>query len=186
MPEAIIFLTDGSEEAEALIVVDVFRRAGIGIKTVSLKYEPTISSAHHIPIGCDLTLKDFKACDETFMIIPGGLGGTDKMKENELLKETLTKHREKGGKLAAICAGPTVLGHFGLIDGKHAACFPGCEDGLGDTVQYEKDAYVYKDDWLITGRGVGATFDFALALVAELRDQKTADELAGKLQYKTR
>lgn len=184
MREAVIFLTDGTEECEALIVVDVLRRAGIDITTVSLKKDKTILSLHNVPVGCDESISEFKAGSETFMIVPGGLAGTNRMKEDQKLKEVLKAHLDKGGKLAAICAGPTVLAHFGLIDGKTAVCFPGCEGDLGDKVTYDKDSYVRQDDWLITGRGVGATFDFALAIVAELRDRKTADELAGKLQYR--
>lgn len=184
MREAVIFLANGSEECEALIVVDVLRRAGIGISTVSIEKDKTIVSAHDIAIACDETLAGFKAGSETIMVIPGGLAGTDRMKKSAELKEVLKAHLAKGGKLAAICAGPTVPASFGLIDGKEACCFPGCESGLGEKVSYIKDAYVHQDDWLITGRGVGATFDFALAIVAELRDQATADKLAEHLQYR--
>lgn len=183
MREAVIFLADGTEECEALIVVDVLRRAGVDIQTVSVEVDKTVMTSHSIPVACDESLLNFQEGSEIYMIIPGGLKGTDRMKGLPELKDLLEAHRAKGGKLAAVCAGPTVLGHFGLIKGKEAAVFPGCEAGLGEDVTYLKDARVHKDDWLITGRGLGVSFDFALAILADLRGQEEADKLSRQIQY---
>ena len=88
---------------------------------------------------------------------------------------------EKGKKLAAICAAPTVLGAAGLLKGKKAACYPGCEDGLiGAEVLTDR---VVVDGNITTSRGVGTAIPFALSLIAQLYGQEKAEEIRESIVY---
>lgn len=84
--------------------------------------------------------------------------------------------------MAAICAGPTALGAFGVLADKNATCYPGCEDQL--MAKRHSTEPVVVDGNVITSRGVGTAIEFALKLVEILIDRHTADDLAEKIVYK--
>jgi hypothetical protein len=51
-----LFLADGFEEVEALTTVDLLRRAGLDIKTVSIKDGLMVTGAHGIKVESDITM----------------------------------------------------------------------------------------------------------------------------------
>lgn len=184
MSQAVIFIADGTEECEAISVIDLLRRAGIDIKTVAVKKggEKNVLTAHNISMECDESLDDFELSGEEFLIIPGGLDGTNTMKACEPLSKMLKKQIEEGRKLAAICAGPTVLGELGLLEDKNCTCYPGCEDGLGKGAKFQ-DTGVVKDGNIITGQGLGSAIPFALRIIAEMEGAEKALEVADDIVY---
>ncbi len=182
MAEAIIFLANGTEECEALLVVDILRRAKISIEMVSVEDTTEIISAHQVRIQCDKTLDEVSSEEVDLLIVPGGLEGTNRMKANTKLTELLLKHREKSGNLAAVCAGPSVLGSLGLLSGRVATAYPGFGDKLGAGANFQDEAVIHDRD-VITGRGLGASIPFALKLVELLRDHETAKQIAQEIVY---
>ena len=88
---------------------------------------------------------------------------------------------ENGKSLAAICAAPTVLGAAGLLNGRKAACYPGCEDGLtGAEVLTDR---VVEDGNITTSRGVGTAIPFALSLISQLFSPQKAEEIRESIVY---
>ena len=83
--------------------------------------------------------------------------------------------------MAAICAAPSVLGGLGLLKGKTAVCYPGFEDKLQGAEVKESSAEV--SGYITTSRGVGTAIPFALALIAQLKDQETADEIGKSIVW---
>ena len=68
------FLATGFEEVEALAPVDVLRRAGIDVKTVSITGERTVTGAHGVGIVADVLIEEVTDWDEvTLLILPGGM-----------------------------------------------------------------------------------------------------------------
>ena len=121
-----LFLAQGFEEIEALTVVDVLRRAGMDIKTVSVSSSEHVSGAHGIEVTADLLFDDSDYTDAEFLILPGGMPGSTNLYECEKLQQLLTSHASRGGKIAAICAAPAVvLAPLGLLKDKEATCYPG-------------------------------------------------------------
>ena len=100
--------------------------------------------------------------------MPGGGVGTKNLKACEELSKLLVSHNAKGGRIAAICAAPSVLGAAGLLEGRHATCHPGFEEKLTGAITSE-DAVVV-DGNIITSRGMGTAIDFGLAIVDCLTD----------------
>lgn len=185
--EASIFIADGVEECEALLVVDLLRRGGIEIQTVAVNDDPgedekarTIVSSHRVPLICDVHINNFAPSGEKVLIIPGGKLGVDNLIASARLSQILHSHQ---GNLAAVCAGPTVLGALGLLDGHQATVYPGFQDGLGNA-RYT-DAGVIRDGRILTARALGSSIDFALAIVTLLRDESQAQKVAAQICYQT-
>lgn len=179
MKKAFVFFATGFEEIEAIGTVDVLRRGGVDVKTVSITGEKQVSGAHGVDLITDalFTEVDFNAAD--VLVLPGGMPGSSNLNSYEPLKELLLDQYRKEKTIAAICAAPLVLGGLGLLKERKATAYPGFEPKLiGATVT---DDAVVKDGHILTGKGPGLMFDFALAIVKELRGEAVAEEVAAGL-----
>ncbi|MDO5522572.1 MAG: DJ-1/PfpI family protein [Bacteroidia bacterium] len=179
MKKVALFLANGFEEIEALGTIDVLRRAQIPLQTVSVTGDRNVTGAHDITVLADTTFAelDFSAID--VLVLPGGMPGAKHLNEHEELKQRVKEYAEKGEIVAAICAAPMILGGLGLLDGKKATCYPGFEpELLGAKTVGEK---VVVDGNLITGKGPGLVFDFALQLVETIAGIGTRKEVQNGL-----
>ena len=177
MKQIFVFLITGFEEIEALATVDILRRAERNVRTVSLTGERTVTGSHGIPVAADLLFEDASFEDAELLVIPGG---TPAYAEHEGMKQAVETFYEKGGKIAAICASPMVLGILGILRGRQATCYPGFEKYLeGATLR--TDLPVVIDGNVVTGRGPGLTVDFALALVGILAGETERGKIARQL-----
>lgn len=179
MKKAIVFLANGFEEMEALGTVDILRRGGIEVKTVSITADPVVTGAHQVPVRADATLSDVVLDEADALILPGGMPGASNLNSSEVVKEALLKQYRAGRIVAAICAAPMVLGGLGLLKGRNATCYPGFEPQLigaevtGEAVEVSEN--------VITGKGPGLVMNFALALVSALKNEAVAEEVAAGL-----
>lgn len=182
MKSVCVFLANGLEECEGLIVIDVLRRAGVTVTTASIHEETLITSSHQIQFYADALAKDLTMDSFDMVVLPGGLGGTNNLKASALVAETVTAFAAREDKtVAAICAAPSVLGELGLLAGKKATCFPGFEDKLSGAIATGEA--VTEDGNIITGKGMGAAIPFALHLVARLLGEDKAKEIGAQIQY---
>ena len=181
MKKVRIFLADGFEEVEALTPTDLLRRAGAEVTLVSTGDKKEVAGSNGIVITADHLFAEMDFTEMDLLVLPGGMPGTLNLKACEPLLELLKEHHAKGRRLAAICAAPTVLGHAGLLNGKKATCYPGCEDGLIGAIC--ETAPVVTDGVITTSRGVGTAIPFALSLIAQLYGQEKADEIAKSIVY---
>lgn len=181
MSRVYIFLADGFEEIEGLTVTDLLRRAKIGTEMVSIMDTRDILGSHGIKIQADGMFADYDYADAEVLVLPGGMPGTKNLRAHKGLCELLEKHERAGGKLAAICAAPSVLGQLGFLQKKKATCYPGFEAELkGAQVCTDK---VVSDGNIITAKGMGAAIEFGLELIRQLKDEKTADEIKEGIMY---
>jgi 4-methyl-5(b-hydroxyethyl)-thiazole monophosphate biosynthesis len=158
-----VFLAEGFEEIEALTPVDVLRRAGLSVKTVSVMDKYIVTGAHGVPVLADVMFDEVFAEDVEMILLPGGLPGATNLDAHEGLSEMILNFAKAEKPLAAICAAPLVFGNRGLLEGKKATCYPGFETYLKGA-QYTA-ALVEKDGNFITGKGPGAAMEFAFAIV---------------------
>jgi 4-methyl-5(b-hydroxyethyl)-thiazole monophosphate biosynthesis len=180
-----IFLADGFEEIEALATLDVLRRGGVEVQTVSILDDPCVTGAHRIPVLADLTYSEFKAeaqlkgtTREDVLVFPGGLPGAKYLAEHTDLMEEMKRHYAEGGTVAAICAAPGLVASQLLdLKGRKFTCYDGFEDPMiARGAEYVK-APVVTDRNLITGRGPGCAIDFALAILKTLKGEAVADQV---------
>lgn len=177
-----IFLANGFEEIEALATLDVLRRGGVDVKTVSVLYDKFVTGSHKTTVVADMTYGEFKAevqldgTDESdVMIFPGGMPGTRNLAENGEIINFMRLHYAEGGAVAAICAAPgLVVSQLPSLQGKHFTCFDGFEDApVARGGIYEKKPAV-RDGNLITGRGAGCAVEFGLAILAHLKGEEAS------------
>ncbi|MDR2764535.1 MAG: DJ-1/PfpI family protein [Tannerella sp.] len=181
MKKAYLFLATGFEETEAVGTLDVLRRGEVEVTTVSITGERTVTGAHGIPVVADRLFEDSDFSDADALILPGGGPGSQMLNGHEGLKKQLVRQYEQNKLVVAICAAPLVLGGLGLLQGKKATCYPGVEPQLTGAILTGAPAVV--DDNIITGKGPGLVFDFALAVLTALQGAKTAGSIADDLLY---
>ena len=178
MKTVIVFLADGFEECEALLAVDLLRRAGVTVLTASVTGRREVLSSHQVPVTADVLAEeaDFSAAD--MAVLPGGMPGTLRLGEHPLVRAQCRAFAEDR-YLAAICAAPSVLADLGLLEGKPATCHPNFEDKMAGAEVTGASVTVAGN--LITGRGLGAAIPFALELVRTLTDEETARQIAAAI-----
>ena len=183
-----IFLADGFEEIEALATLDVLRRGGIEVCTVSINDSEIVTGAHGVPVTVDLTRDRFDertgiggTTGMDVMVFPGGMPGAKNLAEDVGLMELMKRHYAEGGTLAAICAAPgLVLSQLPSLEGKRFTCYDGFEAApiaKGGEYAGAPGVTVVSSGNLITGRGPGCAVDFGLAIVEHLKGSSLAKEL---------
>jgi 4-methyl-5(b-hydroxyethyl)-thiazole monophosphate biosynthesis len=175
MSKAVIFLGTGFEEIEAISVIDILRRAEIGIESVSISKELEVSGAHNVKFIADKLFDEVNYSDVDMLILPGGMPGTINLLEHEGLKKLLLKFNSENKHISAICAAPMILGKLNILNGKRATCYPGFEEDLiGAQLGADK---VIEAGNIITSKGPGTAFDFAFRIVETLLNKRDADDI---------
>ena len=182
MKKAYVFLAEGFEECEALIVVDILRRAGFDCRTLSISDAAMVESSHKVKVLADGLASDEDLSSADIVILPGGIPGTYNLAESNLVKKACTDY-SKGKYVAAICAAPSILSSLGITDGKNATCAPAFEEKMGNAALTHSSVAV--DGNIITGQGLGAAIPFALKIVEMLESKDLSDKIAAKICYKT-
>lgn len=172
-----LFLDNGFEEIEAVTTIDLLRRAGVSLTTVSMTGIEPVHGAHGIIVHADRLFDEVDFADAEMLILPGGgvmLG------EHENLCKLLKQHNAQDKQIAAICAAPAVLGKLGILEGKQATCYPGFEPALGESYV---GGLVVESKNIITAKGPGLSSDFAFCLIEKLKSPEVADAVYDAAQY---
>ncbi|NTW72825.1 MAG: DJ-1/PfpI family protein [Eubacteriaceae bacterium] len=178
---AYLYLADGFEEIEAITTIDILRRGGIDIKTVSVTGKFDVEGAHDIVIISDLLFEDADYSHVNMIILPGGMPGTHNLQIHEGVTEKIKEFDAAGKWIAAICAAPKILGQLGILKGKAATCYPGLEKELIGA-KYQTDPVVVAGN-IITSRGAGTASDFGFKILELLKDKETADDIKAKMIF---
>jgi 4-methyl-5(b-hydroxyethyl)-thiazole monophosphate biosynthesis len=175
------FLATGFEELEALAPVDILRRGGQEVITVSVTGSLFVESSHGVTVKADLLFEDTDLGDADLLLLPGGMPGSKNLNVHEGVRAALTSHAAKKRLIGAICAAPMVLGSLGLLQGRRATCSPGFEIYLTGA-EYTAEL-VTEDGNIITGEGPAASMPYAYALLARFIDEQAVTTLKGKMQF---
>ncbi|MGI8276120.1 DJ-1 family glyoxalase III [Blautia wexlerae] len=181
--KAYIFLADGFEDIEGLTVVDLLRRAGIDIKTVSIKETTRIQTSHGITMLTDAIFAEIDFADADMLVLPGGMPGTKYLAGYKPLIDLLTDFNNKGKKIAAICAAPSVFSGLGFLKGRKATSYPSFMEVLSKDGAVTSEDSVVVDGNITTSRGLGTAVDFALSLISQLENEEKAKEIAESVVY---
>lgn len=181
MKDSFVFLADGFEEIEALTVIDLLRRAGLPVKTVSITTALQVTGAHGVTVKADLLFDNTHFAEADWLILPGGMPGASNLYEFAPLHGVLKAQLDsKEGRIAAICASPAVvLGQLGMLKGKKATCYPGFESMLeGSEIV---DSPVVVDDKFVLGNGPANAMIWALTIIQEAISSQEAIKVANGL-----
>ena len=174
----LVLLADGFEEIEALTPIDVLRRAGLTVKSCGLS-GGEVRGSHGIYVKADTSPKEVNPEEIDMLILPGGMPGATNIDAHPYTDIFIDAVKKNGGRLAAICAAPLVLGRRGLLDGRKACCYPGFEDELrGATIS---DMGVVTDGNITTARGMGVALEFAKELVRLTLGEDKANEISASI-----
>jgi 4-methyl-5(b-hydroxyethyl)-thiazole monophosphate biosynthesis len=179
MASVLVPLAQGCEELEAVTVIDLLRRAGIGVVTAGLDDQPVRASRGTVLVP-DVTLDEAVRQKYDMIVLPGGQPGADHLNADPRIRGILKEMAETGRFTAAICAAPKVLASIGLLQGRRATSFPGVLEAF-DAITDSDDAVV-QDGKIITSRGPGTAMDFALVLIENLVGKEKRDEVEAALQ----
>ncbi len=175
-----VFLADGFEEIEALTPVDILKRGGLDVITVGVTGRD-VTSSHNILVTADIMEEEIDGFDGVeAIVLPGGMPGTTNLEQSDVVKNAIEYCIENDKPVGAICAAPSILGHMGLLEGRHATSFPSVQKELRGAIC--DNEFVVKDGKLITARGMGVSTEFALELLAELKDDNTAKSVKDSIQ----
>lgn len=183
MNESFLFLAEGFEELEAMTAVDVLRRAGMKVKTVSITSALQVTGAHGVTLNCDVLYDNTLFSSPEWLILPGGMPGAVNLYEFAPLQGLLKRQAEsENGRIAAICAAPgVVLGQLGLLKGRKATCYPGFES-------YMKGAEptgtpVTSDEKFVLGNGPANALPWALSIVKAAKGLEAVKNVAEGMLY---
>ncbi|MBQ8046733.1 MAG: DJ-1/PfpI family protein [Prevotella sp.] len=176
------FLADGFEIIEALAPVDILRRGGMDVTTVSIMHRKEVVSAQHLTVVADALFEDIESFDDAdLLLLPGGWPGADNLNKCEPLRQLLVSHNAKGRHIGAICAAPMVLGTLGLLKGERATCYPGFEEYLeGAEITHE---IVTESGLFTTGEGPAAAMPYAYTLLSHFLPSNEITNLQEGMRY---
>lgn len=180
MARVLIPLAPGCEEIEAVTAIDILRRAGIEVIAAGLQPGPVRASRGTVLMP-DVTLDEALRKDYDMVALPGGMPGSEHLKNDARLGQLMKSMAAQGKYVAAICAAPMALQAAGLLEGKRATSFPGIIDKMPGTHRYETDPVVM-DGNIVTSRGPGTAMDFALQLVELLAGKTKREAVEAELQ----
>ncbi len=178
-PKALVLLAAGAEEMEVVITVDVLRRGGVDVVVAGLAAgdAATVRCSRDVAILPDRALhaEDLDAAWDA-VVLPGGLGGARALADDVRVGDLLKNQLAAGRFVAAICAAPIALVKHGVLAGQRVTSHPSVRDEIAPHGDYVNEPVV-SDGPLLTSRGPGTAFEFALALVGKLQDEATAAAL---------
>lgn len=178
---ALVPLAYGSEEMEAVIIIDLLRRADINV--VIAGDNAIVTCSRGVKIVPDRPLTDI-AEDENFgaIVLPGGSRGVDGLIEDENLISLLKHNKSEDNLICAICAAPKILVKHGIVSNEtKLTCFPDVYNEINHDNYSEDDVVV--DGNIITSRGAGTAIDFALKIIELLVSKEKSDEIAKEIVY---
>ncbi|KVI02202.1 DJ-1-like protein, partial [Cynara cardunculus var. scolymus] len=197
--KVLVPIANGTEPMEAVITVDVLRRAGADVTVASVENQLRVDACHGVKIVADALITD---CVDTvfdlislpavgtltnnhfflqFAVMLGGMPGASTLKDNKTLENIVKKQASEGRLYAAICAAPAVaLGSWGLLKGLKATCYPSFMEQLASSAT-TVESRVQQDGKAVTSRGPGTAMEYSVALVEQLFGKEKADEVSGPL-----
>jgi len=177
---ALVPIANGTEELEAVTLIDTLRRAGAQVTVASVEVSLQVTASRGVKLVADLLIKDCLGQVYDLIVLPGGMPGAERLRDSSELAALLKQQAAAERLYGAICASPAVvLQHHGLIGHRRATAFPGCDESLANRSAIQERVVV--DGPCATSRGPGTALEFALKLVELLFGGKKRDAIANEM-----
>jgi DJ-1 family protein len=180
--KALVPIAQGTEDAEAVIIIDLLRRAGISVKVAG--ENQIVTCARGMKMIPDMTLYQLEDVMRfEAVVIPGGSEGVDNLSDNERLASLVPVLASKGALIGAVCAAPLVLDAFKILKPEtRLTSHPSVRMHLDKKYQYSEESVVV-DGRIVTSRGIGTTIPFTLKIIEILAGKQTSDKIASDIIY---
>lgn len=176
------FLADGFEETELIAPVDILRRAEADVKLVSVEDSLVVTGSHGIKLYADISAQDASSMEFDAIVFPGGLVGTERLLSSIWTEKFIKTAVETGAYVAAICAAPTILSKFGLLEGRNFSCYPSMEEQIEGGIYTSQP--VTCDDVFITGEAMGSSLEFGFKLCEIMMGKDVSERVKTAICYK--
>lgn len=177
----LVLVAPGSEEIETVAIVDTLVRGHIEVVLASCcpSGQRQIRASHGVQIVADCHIDELTSRDFEAIVVPGGLPGSEVIRDTPLAIDLLKEQAVLGRWRAAICAAPVVvLQHHDLLGDARVTCHPGFQAKL-PTAQLSTERVVRDEPHrLITSQGPGSAIEFALEIIRVLRGEDVAHTVA--------
>lgn len=174
--KVLVPIANGTEEMEAVCLIDLLRRAGAEVTVASVD-ELQVTASRSVRLVADRLIADCAGETYDLIALPGGMPGAERLRDSIVLEHLLCRQNGEGRLYAAICAAPVVvLQHHGLLAGRRATCHPSVADRLQNAESLSSRVVV--DGNCVTSRGPGTAVEFALALIELLYGADKANQVA--------
>ncbi|HHJ34930.1 MAG TPA: DJ-1/PfpI family protein [Gammaproteobacteria bacterium] len=180
MSHVLVPLAQGCEELEAITITDLLVRAGVTVTTCGLDSSP-VRASRGTTIIPDTCIDNVLEQSFDLIVLPGGLPGSDHLRDNKQLQTLIKKQASSNKYVAAICAAPKALAAAGLLEGRTATSFPGVLAALDNDKITISDNAVEIDGNIVTSRSAGTAMEFALSLIELLEGKNKRDEIDKQL-----
>jgi DJ-1 family protein len=177
--KTLVPIANGSEEMEAVIIIDTLRRANFDVTVAGLT-SGTIEASRGVKIVPDVFWDDINPADFDLLLLPGGFGGTEAFMKHAGVQQAIKDFSASGKWMGCICAAALALNEADVLAGKKFTCYPGVEAHLPPEIQPVKEVVVV-DGRLITSQGPGTAFEFALKVIAECGSPNLSAEVRSGL-----
>lgn len=173
--KVLVPIADGTEEIEAVCIIDTLRRAGVDV-TVASVGKIQVTASRGVKLVADALIADCTSRTYDCIALPGGMPGAEHLRDSAELIGMLKKQKAAGKLYAAICASPAVaLYPHGLLEGVRATCYPSMQNKLDPA--HASNERVVVDGNCVTSQGPGTAIEFALKLVELLFGPQKAKEV---------
>ena len=180
----LVVLATGAEEMETVISVDVLRRAGLTVTVAGLTGDQSVTCSRDVKISPDTSLASLASTGGQYdcVLLPGGGPGAAALSASPEVGTLLREQDQAGRMIAAVCAGPTVLASHQVGLGRALTSYPApaFREKLSGSYQYKEEDVVV-DGNIVTSRGPGTSFKFALEIVKILLGEEKMKEVAGAM-----
>lgn len=182
MKTVAVLLAPGFEEGEAVVTIDILRRLNIQVETVSCGDSREVTSYHAIPMIADCLLGERIGTLYDAIILPGGPEGSLFLAQHADVILFVRHHDDAGKLICPLCsAAARVLGKNGLLKGRRYVCSGDLWQNVTEGIYIDKS--VVEDGNLLSGKGFGRVFDFALTIAARLIGETPVREQADHIDY---
>lgn len=181
---ALVCLANGSEETEAVTVIDLLVRGGIKVTTAAVNNGGSleVNCSRGVHLLADTTLSALADTPFDVIVLPGGAKGAEGFRDDAQLVAAIRRMKNQGRLVAAICAAPAiVLQHHRLFPAVAMTGFPALRDRIPPEQWRDRRCVYVPESHLLTSQGPGTALDFALKIVEILQGAAKAAEVASQL-----
>ncbi|GAL29632.1 DJ-1/PfpI family protein [Vibrio sp. SCSIO 43140] len=179
--KVLVPIAPGTEEMEAITIIDIMVRAGFEVTVASADFDGalTMKASRGVTLTADCKLVDVADDEFDVIALPGGVGGSEVFRDSTLLVEMVRQHKYDGKLMAAICAAPAlVLQHHKLYPDALMTCHPSFKSHVPENRWRDKRVTMDINHNLITSQGPGTALEFAVEIIIALCGKEKAWEVA--------